>query len=65
MKENKIRFAFYAFIGIFGFLLLIVDTTPGHRLTDHLGFFKENLDAVEGVIFIFFSGFEIGKLKQK
>ena len=61
-KERKIKFAFYIMLGIMGWGLLLIDTTPGNDYLTHLKFFRENLDAVEGIIFIFISAFEMGKL---
>lgn len=64
-KESRTKFAFYIFIGLLGFSLLLIDTTPGHNIWGHFTFFRENLDAVEGIILIFFSGFHIGKSKLR
>lgn len=60
----KLKILFYVVLGIMGWILLIVDTTPGNDVWAHLKFLKENLDAVEGILFIFISAFELGRLRR-
>lgn len=62
IRHTKLKIFFYIMIGIMGWTLLLIDTTLGHDLWNHLYFFKNNLDAVEGILFIFISAFELGKL---
>lgn len=62
---KKLKLGFYILIGILGFALLIIDSTVGHNWADHLIFYKDNIDAIEGILLIFFSGFNIGKMFEK
>ena len=65
IQTHKLAFAFYILLGIMGFGLLLLDTTIGHEVWEHFEFFRNNLDAIEGVLFIFVSGFNIGRLLKK
>ncbi len=59
---NRLKLIFYIFLGVLGFLLLLVDTTSGSIYLGHLVFFKQNVDAIEGVLLIFISAYNIGKI---
>ena len=52
---------FWIFIALLGFFLLFLDTTPGHDKLEHLRFFADNVDAIEGLLLIFVSGLKLGR----
>ena len=58
VKDRSLTF--YITIIIIGFFFVLVDTTPGHQIDNHIHIFQNDPDIIAGTILLFFGGFGLG-----